>query len=521
MRLPRADKFKRRLLKYRGVSMDFLPNSREMKQYDKNTIEYFGVPALVLMERAALAVVDEIKKQKIFAEKILVAAGTGNNGGDGIAAGRLLKQEGHEVVIALIGEHEKMSEETKHQLHIAKKYGLTVTDKIPECEYNIVIDSLFGIGLSREVSGVYAEAISDINSIDGFKIALDVPSGVCADNGKILGTAVKADLTVTFAFSKPGLILYPGTEYAGNVIVRDIGITEASFLENPPFLHTFQKEALKYLLPKRAAYSNKGTYGRILVIAGSIGMAGAAYFAAKSALLSGAGLVRIYTPEENRLILQNLLPAAVLSVYQGKNYDAEKLQEALEWADAVVLGPGIGREKAAGLLAEEVIRSAEVPLVVDADALFYFAKYPDCLINHKAAVVLTPHLKELANLLKKELTDVTGDIIACAVEAAKSFHAICVAKDARTVVADGKEAVYLNRTGNHGMAAGGSGDVLTGIIAAFLAQGMEGMAAAETAVCLHGMAGDYAAARFGHRSMGPEELLDGLTAVLAEDLTVC
>ena len=313
--------------------MQYLLSAREMKQIDKNTIEVFGVPSLVLMERAALCVVEVIKKETADAKRTLVVCGTGNNGGDGMAVARMLYLEGNEVEVWLIGNPEKCSEETKKQYDILKAYGIPVVEQKegfceqfyaqkPDVEekqaeiqtqiqrqtqiqaqtqtaYTLIIDALFGIGLSRNVEGIHREAIEEMNRLEGTKIAIDIPSGIHADSGAVMGNCFYADHTVTFAYNKTGLWLYPGADAAGQIHIADIGITKESFLEKEPQMLMPQAEDLTRL-PKRKADSNKGTYGKVLVIAGSEEMSGAAYFSAKAAYLSGCGLVKVFTHEKNR-----------------------------------------------------------------------------------------------------------------------------------------------------------------------------------------------------------------------------
>lgn len=506
---------------------EYLLSAEEMKRYDRNTIEYFGVPSLVLMERAALAVAEEIEARCGKGKKVLVAAGCGNNGGDGIAAGRMLMLDGYDVDIWLAGERAKCSRETAKQLEIMEKYGCPLLSKIGEKEYDIIVDSLFGIGLSRDLEGIYAQAVQEINRRDAFVCAVDIPSGVHTDTGAVMGAAVTADLTVTFAFRKLGHILYPGCQYAGEVVCRQIGVTEDSFLRQMPKVYT-RRGPLARMLPDRDAGGNKGTFGKALVIAGSRDMSGACELCAKSVYRAGAGMVKVVTPEENRLIIQQKVPEALLMTYrlQEENMPCRKpeegaergtgsrgifeqemenrMRQAYEWADVIVVGPGIGVSEAAGELLAWSVKYTQKPLVIDADGINLLSmdgtlrKYMEEHAGDGRSVIMTPHVGEFARLCGAPAAEVKGNLLRMAKELADRYGCVMVAKDARTVVASaGKEGRYLNTTGNDGMATAGMGDVLAGIIGGLLAQGMAAGDAAEAGVYLHGMAGDLAAKEIG------------------------
>lgn len=488
-------------------------NSQEMKTYDNNTITYFGVPSLVLMERAALACVDIIEKQ-ISSGRVLIVAGVGNNGGDGIAIGRILHTKGYEVEIAVIGNLEKMSEETKTQKGMADKYGIFITDHIPEKSYDMIVDSIFGIGMNRNVEGIYREAIDTINSMESFVLSVDMPSGIHTDTGNVLGCGVKADCTVTFAFKKLGLVLYPGAEYAGRVVVSDIGITKESFLENPPEAFGMTKKDVVGCLMPRKKRSNKGSYGRIVVVAGSVNMAGAAYFAGLAAYRGGAGLVEIVTCEENRIILQEKIPAAVLSTYTNNYMDV--LEGAVKRATTIVAGPGMGVNKHTEHMTRYILENANVPVILDADSLNVLADHIEWLAEKHCPLVLTPHLKEFARLLGKETKAVVSNYIEEAREFAAQHNVVLVAKDARTVVAKPDKNYYINEYGNSGMAVGGSGDTLTGLIGALAAQETDIFLSAAAGVSIHALSGDKAAENVGEDSLMPEDILKAVPQVFME-----
>lgn len=269
--------------------MKYLVTAQEMKQYDKNTIEYLGIPGPVLMERAALAAEDFIKERFDAVKertKVLIFAGMGNNGGDGLALARLLAADGYAVAVKCVGDMQRATKQWKSQWQTLQHFPVKTDSNIAVDEYNVIVDALFGVGLSRPVEGNYADAVKEMNKAEGFKLALDVPSGICSDTGRVLGCAFLADATVTFGFCKRGLVLYPGAEYAGEVRTANVGIGQESFLGQEPEMYTYEKGSVQLI--KRNAAGNKGTFGKALLVAGSNGMAGAAILAAKAAYRTGS-----------------------------------------------------------------------------------------------------------------------------------------------------------------------------------------------------------------------------------------
>ena len=489
--------------------MKYLVTAEEMRRYDTNTIEKIGIPAIVLMERAALAALEAV--ERCCAGKTgsaLILAGVGNNGGDGLALARLLCEQGFQVEVWCVGALDKASVQWKKQREILDSYPVEMVTKPGRQEYTVVIDALFGVGLSREMEGVFREAAELFDQLSGYKLALDVPSGVDSDTGRILGYAIRVDETVTFGFCKRGLVMYPGCEYAGNVTVAQIGISERSFYDNPPRM-TLCDEAAEALLPPRRADGNKGTFGKVLLVAGSRNMAGAAVLAAKAAYRIGAGMVKVITPEENRVILQETVPEALL----GTPAD---LESGLEWADVIALGPGIGKSEEAARCLELALKKSRKPLVVDADGLNLLSE--NIALRAKLTeqgkegriFVLTPHVGELARLTGKSVAELKKDLPGHGMTLADELHAVVTAKDARTFVCGENRPICVSLSGNSGMAVAGSGDVLTGAIAGLLAQGMESFQAAVSGVRLHGLAGDRVSARFGEHACMAGDMADAL-----------
>lgn len=509
----------------------YLVTAEEMKRYDANTIEQFHVPGILLMERAALVTVEEIQRMRGKAScRVLVLSGRGNNGGDGLAVGRLLMLQGYEVIFVLQGEdyYERCSEETRRQIDILHGYGAGIFSRIPDAEYDIVIDAIFGIGLSRNVEGIWREAIQWINKSGAFVCSIDIPSGIDADTGKVMGCAVQADLTVTYGFRKTGHVLYPGTSCCGKLVCRDMGIDEHSFLHKKPYWYTYiGREA--DVLPERRGDGNKGTFGKALLIVGSRQMAGAAMLAAKSAFRTGVGMVKVVTDEENRGIVQQYIPEAMILTYTETDEPREDtafleaLKDAEAWADSILIGPGIGMGKTAGRLVRFAVLESNLPLVMDADALNLLAR--DRKLQKTLAgqgmqgrtIILTPHLGEFAKLFDCSVTQVKEQLTDYPRRLSDRLCSVVVCKDARTIVVQCKgEAGYINTTGNSGMATAGSGDVLAGMITGLVAQGMPGMDAAVTGVYLHGFAGDLAAEQETETSMSATDILDHMKEAVVQ-----
>lgn len=499
--------------------MEILLSSSQMKQCDKNTIEKFGVPSLVLMERAALAVAEEIgrhfTRQGETRGSALIVCGRGNNGGDGLAIGRMLWQKGYQATILMPPGNGELSEETRVQKEILGNYGIAVTDVMPSQRFDVIVDALFGIGLAREVKGIYREYIEGMNEKTGLKIAVDIPSGIHADTGEVMGVGFRADITVTFAFAKLGLLLYPGAEYAGRVLVKDIGISRHSFLGELPSVYSVGTGELGQI-PARKAYSNKGTFGKVLTVAGQKNMAGAAYLSGKASYVTGAGLVKVFTEEANREILQGLLPEAILATYDGTEQIEEPLEEALSWATVAVAGPGLGTGETARKLVQFLLKEANIPVILDADGLNIVAESLEWLKEAKAPIIVTPHLGELSRLTGSSIPQIQQHLLEAAQAFAAEYHVICILKDARTVTALPDGRAYVNTSGNHGMATAGAGDVLTGVLAGLIAQGMDLEQAAPVGVCLHGAAADWQAAELGTYGMTAKDILGGIRAVLRD-----
>lgn len=501
--------------------MKYIVSAQEMKTYDRDTIDRIGMPSLVLMERAACGVFEEITGTGPLPERVLVAAGAGNNGGDGLAIGRMLALKGCRPTFFMAGNPDRASEETKVQIKILRNLGFSIQRKLEDAEYDMVIDALFGIGLSRDVKGEYAEVIGKINRMGrgGAKVvSVDIPSGICADTGKILGCAVKAHVTVTFAFAKKGHLLYPGKEYTGVLAVKDIGITEKSFAGQTPGAFHYEPGELTGLLPTRNPAGNKGTFGKVLLIAGSRDMSGACTLCGTGVLRAGAGMVKIITPDCNREIIQTALPEAMLYSFGGTP-DRSQVEKALEWADVLIAGPGMGQDENARILMEQVLANKTLPMVIDADGLNLISAngFLQKLLSMRpiGTTILTPHPGELVRLMGTDMEAYQSDREGPARKLAKEYGCVVAAKDAVTMVyGPGRKEIYINTSGNDGMACAGSGDVLAGITGGLIAQGMKCFEGACLGVYLHGLAGEEASIRNGRYGMVASDIAKALTRVM-------
>lgn len=508
--------------------MRYVLTGSQMKAVDADTIERIGISSLVLMERAALAVAEAAieaadawtgRKAGRGQVGILVACGTGNNGADGLAAARILWQRGYRVTVVLAGDPEHGTEEYQIQRKIAKQLEVPIKrqEECLEGSWQIIVDALFGIGLSRPVEGAYRrllEQLENLRKTEGaWVVAADVPSGIQADTGAVMGMALPADVTVTFGFLKAGLTLYPGKTYAGQVKVAEIGFSRKS-LEVSGWVGRMPEKTDLSLLPARQPEGNKGTFGKVLVIAGSRGMCGAAYLSALAAYRTGAGLVKVLTLPENRPVLQTLLPEAIVETYEPEEPDPGMFRELIErqcdWADVIVLGPGLGGEAYVGYLTEVVLSYAYVPIVLDADGLNTVVKHPYLTRYFTENLIITPHMGEMARLWGCRVEELKEHPIQAAKEYSSRYGPVCVLKDAVTVTADKEGSVWINGSGCSAMAKGGAGDVLTGVIAGLLARGMEGAEAAWMGVYVHGLAGEKAAGMWGEQSVLAGNLADCL-----------
>jgi hydroxyethylthiazole kinase-like uncharacterized protein yjeF len=509
--------------------------AEEMRQVDKRTIEEFGLSGTVLMERAGLSVASKIR-ELYSPRKIVVVAGSGNNGGDGLVAARDLHNEGGNVSVFLTARPEAFRGDALTQYIAAVRYGVSV-HHVGEflghhesilSRHTVIVDAILGTGLSKPVAGKLAEVIRLINRSGMRVVSVDIPSGISSDDGQVRGAAVKADCTVTFGLPKRGHYLYPGAECAGKLFVMDIGFPQALLSSEKFTTELLEQKDVVSFIPERRKYSHKGDYGHVLVVAGSRGKTGAALMAAKACLRSGAGLVTIGIPESLADIFQTRVTEEMTLILPDKGdgtLSAKACARILEFTGkknhVLAIGPGIGVSVETRKLIKDVIRNSGSPVVVDADGINSLSGSREVLERVKAPIMLTPHPGEMARLLEKTVSGKTrltiSDIEKNRIDIALSFagesKTYLVLKGVPTVVATPSGKAYVNSTGNPGMASGGTGDVLTGMIAGLLSQNMNAVHSCVLGVYMHGLAGDMAASEKGQHSVTAMDLIDKIPSV--------
>jgi len=484
-------------------------SAAQMQKCDNNTIERHGVPSLVLMERAALSCFEVIEEKYPKVRKIVALCGPGNNGGDGVAIGRLLKLKGKEVSIVVLGDKEKFSTQLKDEIDIASSYGLPIFYSYQENlveEADLVVDALFGIGLSRGLAGQFESAVIHTNENAKAVLAVDIPSGYDADCGKRLGNVgISANETVTFAYMKKGLILGDCKEAAGDITVADVGI----YLETPSEdLDLLIDEDLP--LPKRRATANKGTCGKVLVIAGSSQIYGACYLSAKAAISAGSGLVKIYTHKNNIRAIQDNLPEAMYIGYE--DFDRDELLAQMDWADVILMGPGLGTKKVSENIVKNVLENTKKPTVIDADGINIVALNKNLLKEAagRTSIILTPHLKEMERLTGKPLSDINYSMEETAIDFVEEYSCTLILKNFTSIVAGLDRPVSYCISGNEGLATAGSGDVLAGLVASLVGQKdvSDSYNAAVLATSIHGKAGRCASEKYGTRGVLAGDIIE-------------
>jgi NAD(P)H-hydrate epimerase len=485
-----------------------------MRDVDRRTIEEIGIPSLVLMENAGRQVVAamEAVHGDLFEHQIAVLCGRGNNGGDGFVVARTLRQRGVSVSVFLIGRVADVRGDARVNLEILGRLGLTIVEiadsqawelhfsEISDC--TLIVDAIFGTGLNAPLSGLLETVVADVNASDIPVVSIDVPSGLSADSHHIVGDSIEAGLTVTLAAPKLPLVLPPAEMRAGDIVIADIGIPgEVIEAVDGPRVELLTRAAMRDLVTPRSADTHKGDYGRLLIVAGSSGKTGAAHLSAIGALRSGAGLVTVATAESCQAVVAAMAPEYMTEGIPETDHglDDSAVDRILSLsADVIAVGPGLGQAPGTRAFVRALVDRATLPLVIDADGLNAFREEPDLLRGREGrAVIITPHPGELARLLGTTTEAVQGSRLDRARSFAASHHLYVILKGHRTIVATPDEKVFINPTGNPGMATGGTGDVLTGMVAAWLAQLLDAEAACKLAVYLHGLAGDLAEADEG------------------------
>ena len=506
--------------------------SAEMREIDRTAIEELGIPGIVLMENAGLRTVRALKARfpSIAGERIVVVAGKGNNGGDGFVVARHLFNAGAKPEVLLLAARDEVKGDAAVNLAIALKMGLAVTEvrdaaawkkaRIAVSRASIVVDALFGTGLERPLEGLFASAVEDMNRSAAFKVAVDIPSGLSADRFEIIGPSVEADLTVALAAPKIAHVFPPAAERVGELVVAPIGIPPALF-ENPALkLELVEESTVRPYFARRKRDTHKGSYGHLLIFAGSLGKSGASVLAGRAGLRMGAGLVTVATaagvlPSIARGMAE--LMTEPLAETPGRTIAAAALPRAaalLKGKNAVLVGPGLSTNDSTAEFVLGLLPKIKVPCVIDADGLNILASRLEVLERLEAPAVLTPHPGEFARLAGRTNEEVLSHRLELAPEFAAKHGVILVLKGYRTLIAAPDGRVFVNPTGNPGMATGGTGDVLGGMIASQIAQKHDILGAVLSAVFAHGLAGDVAADRLGERSLVAGDIIRFLPPAL-------
>jgi hydroxyethylthiazole kinase-like uncharacterized protein yjeF len=500
-----------------------------MKDLDRRTIQERGIPGIDLMESAGKGAAELLVRYFPQAREgeVAVMAGRGNNGGDGFVIARYLKNWGIRTKVYLFASIKDVSGDALTNLQVWLKMGGDLMEVPSNGNFArvkkevsitcLIVDAIFGTGLNAAVKGFLKEVISFINALPQPVVAVDIPSGLDATEGKVLGDAVQADLTVTFGLAKIGQVVEPGANYVGTLEVVDIGIPQDLVEKADIKTHVISLDELdfKFLAP-RPSQAHKGDYGHLFILAGSPGKTGAAALICNGALRTGTGLVTLGIPATLNPILESKLTEAMTEPLPdaGTGYLAadagERIVQIVEGKTAVAVGPGISTQPQVQEILLDLIPQLPLPLVIDADGITALASRPDILKQCKSNVILTPHPGEMARLMDSTTQKVQADRIGVAQTFASSFGCIVVLKGNKTVIASPNEAIYINSTGNPGMASGGMGDVLTGMIGGLAAQGLHPLEAAKWGVFLHGLAGDLAAQEVGEISLIASDIIDYL-----------
>lgn len=504
--------------------MEVVVTSAEMQACDRFAIQKLKIPGIVLMENAGRGVVEAMERLygPLSGKSALIFCGKGNNGGDGFVVARHLHSIGIKVTVILVGRQQDLKNDAKtnyvsikniarsfpksNMLQLVELKSKRALDVLPQTDF--IIDALFGTGFSGNIKGLYADVIKWVNSRKAVKVSIDVPSGINADNGDVESVAIKADFTVTIELKKVGLITYKAMDYTGKIEVVGIGIPQQVTNAFKSNMFIVKSEDVGQVLPRRSLQVHKHSVGKVFVLAGSRGMTGAAAMAASSVMRAGAGAVILGTPASVYPILAKKLtevmvvplPETTEGTLSLNAYDM--LLKHIQWSDIVIIGPGISRNSETKELICRITNECGKPLLIDADGLNVLSEKNNALKKHKSKeIIITPHIGELSRLMGIPVEEIERNRIEIVKQAAQQFKLTVVLKGAPTVTATEIGEVYINSTGNPGMATAGSGDVLSGLIGGLWAQGMSRIAAAYSGVFIHGKAGDLAKRQYGEKSL--------------------
>ncbi len=498
-------------------------DSIEMREIE-NRAEKLGIPTLLLMENAAKEIFYQLRQfietNKLFNPGILIFCGRGNNGGDGLALARHLFNHGYNVSIIMVKGDRPLSRDSEINFNVVKNFGIKIfeIENIDESllssiyQSHIIIDALLGTGITRELEGIYLSLVRVINESGKPVISVDIPSGINACNGKVMGEAVKATKTVSLGLIKLGHLLFPGRSYCGELSLVDISLHPECRVEGN-FNIILEEEAKKYFR-KRELNSHKGSFGHTVIIGGSNGKFGAPLLASFAALKAGAGLVTAVIPQNVSLAFQSSFPEIMTFPVKDWLEETDNIIRFLKDKDALILGCGLGMGDNEEEFFFKLIEQIEIPLLIDADGLNILSKNTNALKNLKVTPILTPHIGEMARLIKLEKKKIIEEPHLIAKNFAKGFNCHLVLKSATTTVADPEGRVYFSVFGNPGMATAGSGDALSGIIGSFLGQGYENISSIKMGLALHGLAGDMAKEEVGESSLTATDLINNMCRIL-------
>jgi hydroxyethylthiazole kinase-like uncharacterized protein yjeF len=497
-----------------------------MRRLDRKAIEEFGIPGLVLMENAARGTLGAMFRHfpDLLKKRVGILAGRGNNGGDAFAVARYLLNRGIACQVYLLAAREEVRGDAAANLEILTRMGGTLVEILNLEEWesrkeqvaanDLLVDGILGTGLRGGVKGFFQEIIEFVNSLGKPVVAIDIPSGLDSDSGQVLGACIQAALTATFGLLKRGLLLLPGAQYGGRIVLVDISLPQSAVESEAIGDHLLEGADFLPFLTPRSPGAHKGDFGHLLVLSGSPGKTGAAAMVCQAALRVGTGLVTLGIPESLNPILEAKLTEPMtepLPETKEKTLGLAaqgRIMELCGRKTALAIGPGLSMNGETVKLVHKLVRSINLPAVIDADGLSALAGRLDLLRKSQKDLILTPHPGEMARLTDRSIGEIQKDRISASRDFAKKYGLTLVLKGARSVVASPQGEVFINPTGNPGMASGGTGDILTGMIGGFLAQGFPALEAAKLGVFLHGLAGDFVAHRKGSRGIAAMDLAE-------------
>lgn len=508
-------------------------SAEQMQELDRKSIEIYRIPGIVLMENAGRGAAEIILNTfpDLSKKRVAIVSGKGNNGGDGFVIARYLRNRGISVMVFLLTDPKNLRGDAETNYYIFHRMKGEVIPLPSSKEYHkvrkelekadLIIDAIFGTGLDSEVRGYYREAIEHLNTLQKPIIAVDIPSGLDANTGKPLGIAIRASLTITFGLPKVGHLIAQGPEYVGRLKIIDIGIPKVLVEEEKIQTHIIEDEEIKtYLSIPRRPDTHKGDYGHLLVIAGSVGKTGAAAMACEAAMRVGAGLVTLAIPKSLNPIMEvkltevmtEPLPETPKQTLSLRAFNS--LLRLCENKKAVIIGPGMGTIKETQTLLIKLIKALNIPIIIDADGINALANQPKTLPLPNRSIILTPHPGEMARLIQSTSKEIQDNRLNISRNFAQSNHLYLVLKGYHTLIATPHGDVFINPTGNPGMASGGTGDILTGMIGGFVCQGYDILTSLKISVYLHGLAGDEIARELGEKSLVASDIISKLPSLL-------